>query len=288
VQWLVDDLIEVAPEISASSVACDDLSKPCPGLEAYQEAKEGVKDAKVIFSTHTMLCLWALHFRENRPALPPSFDAVFLDEAHLLEEAMPNCTGNDLSIRQLHGSLREGYNRKDVLPTRWHSIESLIAQCQQQLEMLPPDYLVPAGADGEPPYQNFRRLASTLAKHLKEIKHSDDTFWLKRITSRHCALERIASYKFEARVTFSPKLRLPSVTVGPSFLRNHFETLWGSCESACLLSATLYVCEKPGHFSSRFIRLKLCIPSERAVENKAIYCTLGNTLGIQRPYLVQS
>jgi Rad3-related DNA helicase len=268
VQWMVDDLIEVAPEISASSVACDDLSKPCPGLEAYQEAKEGIKDAKVIFSTHTMLCLWALHNRENRPALPPSFDAIFLDEAHHLEEAMANCTGNDLSIRHLHGSLREGYSRKDVSPNRWHSIDSLVTQCQQQLELLPPDYLVPAGAEGEPAYQNFRRIASALAKQLKDIKASDDTLWLKRIRRWHYTLEQIASFKFEARVTFSPKLRLPSVTIGPSFLRNHFESLWDSCQSACLLSATMYVCEKPGQFSSRFIRLKLCIPSDRALEVK--------------------
>jgi ATP-dependent DNA helicase DinG len=56
--------------------------------------------------------------------------------------------------------------------------------------------------------------------------------------------------------------------VGPSYLRNYFETLWDNCESACLLSATLYVCEKPGQFSSRFIRLKLGIPPDRALDSK--------------------
>jgi CRISPR type IV-associated DEAD/DEAH-box helicase Csf4 len=261
-------LIEIVPEISAPSIACDDLSKPCPGLQSYQEAKIGVSDAQIIFSSHTMLCLSILNLHKNRTSLLPDFGTVFIDEAHQLEEAMANCTGSDLSIRHLQASLRDGYTRKEVSPSRWQSIEALITQCKEQLEMLPADYLVPAGSEGAPPYQNFRRHAAALAKHLEEIKVSDDTLWLQRISRWRYTLEEIASYKFEARVLFSPKLRLPSVTVGPSTLRQHFENLWNSCSSACLLSATLYVCEKPGQFSSRFIRLKLCIPSDRALETK--------------------
>ena len=267
-QWLVDDLIEIAPEISASAVVCDDLSKPLPGLEAYQNAKEGIDHAQVIFSTHTMFCLSALNTRENRPSLFPGFGTVFLDEAHQLEEAMANCTGSDLSIRHLHCSLRDGFTRKDVSANRWHSIDSLVTKCQQELAFLPDDYLVPAGVEGDSHYQRFRQHASALAKHLNKIQHSDDRLWLEGIKRWRHTLEQITSYRFDARVTFSLKLRLPSVTVGPSFLRNYFKSLWDSCQSACLLSATLYVCEKPGQFSSRFVRIKLCIPSDRALETK--------------------
>ncbi len=268
IQWLVDDLVEIIPEISASSVACDELSKACPGLDAYQEAKAAVDDAKVVFSTQTMLCLSALTTRSQRPAILPAFETVFIDEAHQLEEAMANITGSDLSLRHLHASLRDGYERKDVLPNRWKSIDSLITECQNQLELLPNDYLVPARVEGAPPYQTFRHHAEELAKKLKEIKASEDSAWLERIKRWRYALEQICSYKFHARVTFSPKLRLPSVTVGPSYLRNYFDVLWDSCESACLLSATLYTCEKPGQFSSRYLRLKLCIPSDRSLDTK--------------------
>ncbi len=145
VQWLVHDLIEIVPEISASSVSCDDLSKPLPGLEAYQKAREGVNDAQIIFSTHTMLCLSALNTRSNRPSLFPYFGTVFLDEAHQLEEAMANCTGSELSLRHIHGSLRDGFKRKDVSPKRWHAIDSLLIKCQQELALLPDGYLLPAG-----------------------------------------------------------------------------------------------------------------------------------------------
>lgn len=268
VQWLVEDLLEIVPEISASSVGCDEFSKPGPGLDAYQEAKKDIEDAQIIFSTHTMLCLAALNIRGKRPSPFSGFGAVFVDEAHLLEEAMANCTGSDLSLRHLHVSLREGYTRKDVSPNRWKAIEDLITRSQQQLDKLPPDYLVPARTEGNPPYQTFREHASALAKHLKEIQNSEDSLWLTRVKSWQFTLEQIASYNFEARVTFSPKLRLPSITVGPSYLRNYFATLWDNCESACLLSATLYVSERPGEFSSRFMRIKLGIPSERALDAK--------------------
>jgi Rad3-related DNA helicase len=268
VSWLVDDLLEIVPEISASSVLCDDLSRPSPGLESYREAKMNINDAQVIFSTHTMLCLSALNIRANRPSLFPDFGTVFVDEAHQLEEAMASCTGSDLSIRHLQASLREGYTRGDIASNRWQSIETLISRCKEQLAMLPSDYLVPAGAEGAPPYQTFRKHVAALAQHLKEITDSADTLWLQRINRWQYTLEQIASYNFEVRLSFSPKLRLPSVTAGPSSLRKHFEGLWDSCESACLISGTLYVCEKPGHFSSRFIRLKLCIPSDRVLEAK--------------------
>jgi CRISPR type IV-associated DEAD/DEAH-box helicase Csf4 len=173
-----------------------------------------------------------------------------------------------LSLRYLHASLRDGYERKDVSSNRWKSIDSLIADCQHQLDLLPNDYHVPARVEGTPPYQTFRHQAEELAKKLREIKASEDSAWLERIKRWRYALEQICSYKFDARVTFSPKLRLPSVTVGPSYLRHYFDALWESCESACLLSATLYTCEKPGQFSSRYLRLKLCLPSDRALDTK--------------------
>jgi CRISPR type IV-associated DEAD/DEAH-box helicase Csf4 len=215
-----------------------------------------------------MLCLSALTTGSQREGLLPAFETVFIDEAHQLEEAMANLTGSDLSLRHLHASLRDGYERKDVSSNRWKSIDSLIADCQHQLDLLPNDYHVPARAEGAPPYQTFRHHAEELAKKLKEIKASEDNTWLERIKRWRYALEQICSYKFDARVTFSPKLRLPSVTVGPSYLRHYFDALWESCESACLLSATLYTCEKPGQFSSRYLRLKLCIPSDRALDTK--------------------
>ncbi len=34
------------------------------------------------------------------------------------------------------------------------------------------------------------------------------------------------------------------------------------------LVRTLYVCERPGQFSSRFVRIKLCIPSDRTLETR--------------------
>ena len=56
-----------------------------------------------------------------------------------------------------------------------------------------------------------------------------------RIKRWRYALEQICSYKFDARVTFSPKLRLPSVTVGPSYLRHYFDALWGELRKCVLV-----------------------------------------------------
>ena len=56
--WLVDDLVEIVPDVSASSVGCDELSKACPGLDAYQEAKAALDDAQVVLApTRCCVCL---------------------------------------------------------------------------------------------------------------------------------------------------------------------------------------------------------------------------------------
>ena len=180
-KWLVDDLVDRVPEISAKSVGCDQFSKPCPGLDAYQESKAGLDQAHVIFSTHTMLCLSALN--AQRGELLPAFGPVFIDEAHQLEEAMANVTGSDLSLQHLRASLRNGYEAKDVSSARWKSIDALIEQCKDELALLPDNYIVGTHQDGDTPYQAFRRLAASLAKHLKAITTSDDNKWLDRINN---------------------------------------------------------------------------------------------------------
>jgi Rad3-related DNA helicase len=179
-------------KISASAVACDDLSQPIPALQAYQKAKEGMKYAQVIFSTHTIFCLSALNTLANCPALFPGFGTAFLDEAHQLEEAMANCAGSDMSIRQLHGSLRAGFEHKHVSPHCWYLLDSLIIKCQRELSLLPADYLVPAGVEGDSHYQQFRQHPSVLAKDLNEIQHSDDRLWLERIKRLRSQMPRVS------------------------------------------------------------------------------------------------
>ncbi len=67
-------------------------------------------------------------------------------------------------------------------------------------------------------------------------------------------------------VDFSPVVRTPRLTIGPSQLIRPFEELWRSCRAAGLLSGTLYLPNADGRLSSGFLRMKLLVPRERALE----------------------
>ena len=69
VKWLVDDLVNIEPELSAASLACDETTKPCPGLDSYLRCKAFLDDADVIFSTHAMLCISTMRIQGAQPGL---------------------------------------------------------------------------------------------------------------------------------------------------------------------------------------------------------------------------
>ena len=267
VRWLVDDLVHLVPDISTVAVACDDLSKPCPGLDYYERCKAGLQEAEVIFSTHAMLCISNIRLHSTHQSLLPPLDTILIDEAHQLEEAMANVVGNQVSIHHLSASLRKGFEAGYCNRVLWQKLDPAVQRFRQALDQMEAECLIGPGQESNyPKFAQVCKEGSILASLLSKVKASKersfDPQWFGQVENWRRALEQITAHKYTVRISYSPVLHLPSISVGPSYLRHYFQTLWQSVHSACLLSATLYVCDKPGHFSSSFIRLRLGIPMQ--------------------------
>ncbi len=87
----------------------------------------------------------------------------------------------------------------------------------------------------------------------------------------HQALRQMLDGRQNVWLDFSPIVRTPRLTVGPSQLIRPFEELWQSCRAAGLLSGTLYLPKADGRLSSGFLRMKLCVPRERALEINPVH-----------------
>jgi len=270
VTWLVEDLVKIVPELSAASLACDETTKPCPGLDSYLRCKADLDEADVIFSTHAMLCISTMRMHGGQPELFPAFDAIFVDEAQDLESAMANVAGNDVSLRHLRSALRKGAEAEDISGRLWDKLDAALEKCRQSLDRMDGDCFIFPGHENE--YPKFAKVcedAGVLASLLAKIRNKDgvtDAAWFGQIRQWLQALEQIISGKYTVSISYSKALRLPSLSVGPSYLRHYFKTLWDNVRSAGLLSATLYAPKGNEDFSAWWIRRNLCVPKDRYLE----------------------
>jgi len=266
----VDDLVNIEPELSAASLACDETTKPCPGLDSYLRCKADLDEADVIFSTHAMLCISTMRMHGGQPELFPAFDAIFVDEAQDLESAMANVAGNDVSLRHLRSALRKGAEAEDISGRLWDKLDAALEKCRQSLDRMDGDCFIFPGHENE--YPKFAKVcedAGVLASLLAKIRNKDgvtDAAWFGQIRQWLQALEQIISGKYTVSISYSKALRLPSLSVGPSYLRHYFKTLWDNVRSAGLLSATLYAPKGNEDFSAWWIRRNLCVPKDRYLE----------------------
>ena len=270
VTWLVEDLVNIVPELSAASLACDETTKPCAGLDSYLRCKTDLDEADVIFSTHAMLCISTMRMHGAQPGLFPYFDAIFVDEAQDLESAMANVAGNDVSLRHLRAALREGAQTEVISGRLWGKLDAALERCRQSLDQMEGDCFIFPGHEKE--YPKFSKVcedAEVLASLLAKITKKEgiiDAAWFSQIRQWCQALEQIISGRYTVSISYSKVLKLPSMSVGPSYLRHYFNTLWESVDSAGLLSATMYAPKGSEDFSAWWIRRNLCVPKERYLE----------------------
>jgi len=258
------------PGVVAASIACDETTKPCPGLDSYLRCKADLDDADVIFSTHAMLCISTMRMHAGQPGLFPPFDAIFIDEAQDLESAMANVAGNDVSLRHLRAALREGTQTENISGRLWDKLDAALEQCRQSLDQMDGDCFIFPGHENE--YPKFSKVcedAEVLVSLLAKIRNKEgvtDAGWFAQIRQWRQALEQIVSGRYTVSISYSKVLKLPSLSVGPSYLRDYFKTLWESVSSAGLLSATLYAPKGSEDFSAWWIRRNLSVPKERYME----------------------
>ena len=269
VKWLVDDLVNIEPELSAASLVCDETTKPCPGLDSYLRCKAFLDDADVIFSTHAMLCISTMRIQGAQPGLFPAFDAILIDEAQDLESAMANVAGNEVSLRHLRAALRKGAEAAHISDRLWGKLDAALEQCSQSLDRMDGDcFIFPGHEDEYPKFAKVCEDAGVLVSLLAKIRNKEGVAdpWFGQICQWRQALEQIISGDYTVSISYSKVLRLPSLSVGPSYLRHYFNTLWQNVGSAGLLSATLYAPKGHEDFSAWWIRRNLCVPKDRYLE----------------------
>lgn len=245
---LIDDLLHIAPEfepftelVSLDQLpdACDDDSK----TNSYRESIEAAVDARVVYCTHAMLASHMRIMRLNASACSAlgTFDALLVDEAHLLEAAVANAATEGISFWALQHALRKGDSRKKTRT-------AAIAACQKVMDNSA------AGPLAEGLYwksqvvadENWQGLLSelrTLGQTLLELTapgRGKDTD--RSVVNAAQTLRRFSSTSnFPLFLRLSPVRRFPSMSIGARTVVPYFEQFFETQRKVLFTSGTLYL-----------------------------------------------
>ena len=291
--WLADELRRVAPQFPVDDVLLgqgDEGDMSDPAQTAYQALRLRAFDEKIklVFATQAMACLnvWGLLRQDRKYGILPSFDLILIDEAHELEEIMARTIGSSISLLHMRQVLRQGLEQstwqKFSLATAASEALGHLDRAERVLRQIPSAGLINAWNDADPAqtgrkqnFEMFLEVARDLDASLKILGEVQDEAGselpIRLLREWHQALGQMLDGRQNIWLDFSPVVRTPRLTVGPSQLIRPFEELWQSCRAAGLLSGTLYLPKADGQLSSGFLRMKLCVPRARALEINPVH-----------------
>ncbi|MBE7156975.1 MAG: DEAD/DEAH box helicase family protein [Rhodospirillales bacterium] len=296
--WLADALRRAAPAFPVDDVLLGGSEEEAedPAQTVYQDLRLRAfeSEVRIIFATQAMACLnvWS-HLRPDRQKgiLPPC-SLILIDEAHELEEVMARTIGSSISLLHMRQVLRQGFDH-----SLWSELQLTAAaeqtlkyldQAEHILRQFPSAGLISSWSESknderQQPFATFltvaRSLNAALAPFTRVQNHGDaGKFPLRLFREWHLSFEQMLGSRQNVWVDFSPVVRTPRLTVGPSQLVRPFEEFWSSCDAAGLLSGTLYLPNADGRLSSGFLRMKLLVPRERAHEINPVHPSWNHTI----------
>ena len=290
--WLADELRRAAPTFPVDDVllgAADEGDAADPAQTVYQALRLRAfeEQVKIVFATQAMACLnvWSYLRPDRQKGILPTCDLLLIDEAHELEEVMARTIGSSISLLHMRQVLRQGFDQsvwsKLHLTTVADEALTYLDQAEHILRQIPTAGLISSWDASEEngrqkAFTKFLKIAGSLDAALEpftSIQENEDTgkLPLKLFREWHLAFRQMLGGRQNVWVDFSPVVRTPRLTVGPSQLIRPFEELWASCTAAGLLSGTLYLPNADGRLSSGFLRMKLLVPRERAHEINPVH-----------------
>lgn len=284
---LMSDLETVAAKrgLNLVEAAMDDDS-PAEEQLYWSKLRGELVEADVIFATHAMLCLDTLILAKDQMPLLPRAHALFVDEAHLLEQAQASMASKSLSFDRLNAVLKLPAWSKWGKTSKAKAAISAATAAHVLLKQLPGESMLPLvdanrrdkqiWDEAQAPLKKLRGvmkdLLATENKAKKEAGEvqADLRSAVKYVKRSLEALARLDDAKHRGYLSQSPKEGQVSITLGPSSVEFQMTARWAITPAAMMLSATL-LHHQSGDVLISPILHELSIPKERGVMTTPIH-----------------
>lgn len=268
---LTEDLREIAADFPVDDAL---LSPTCSDDEQawYFALREIARGCDLVAVTHAMLALDNRSIHQDRTTVLPRALALFIDEAHLFEEAQADSASVSLSMTLLKATLRS---------PAWAGLRAVTAAGQAlsaadkaygALRAVPAPLRLPAGlaeAKAARMWDHAHHCLVDLQAALKTLmtgaqKRSAPGNGAREVAEVEQALRAISAVLRGApgSLSFSQTARYPQLSVGPSTVAGPLATRWESTPCGALLSGTLLYPGAAGRRAEPVIR-RMALPPHR-------------------------
>jgi CRISPR type IV-associated DEAD/DEAH-box helicase Csf4 len=208
----------------------------------------------------------ALNTAADGRSILPHFTALMVDEGHLLNESFSASLSDYLSLRSVLSDLRAfralgGNMMPQGLDIAERSIQSLILQAPTVDRR---DFVALAG-DGDAMLVPHISAIGTVCESISSVRQVSSDKYRLSLRIRRAGVIINSAVKHNRKSSFlrhSPIRQLPQLLVSNSNVQTAISRLWSSIESACLVSATLYMPTNDGPNAS-FMASLLQVPPSR-------------------------
>lgn len=284
---------------TAVSALCDDLQaldetipiervmlrqhSPEDDQTPYSSLREAAHNAEILFVTHAMLCNDNMQLAlRDAPFLPRPL-ALLVDEAHNLEQAQSAACSQGLSLQSLKQTLNDGNWPKAKLKAASRLVISMASELTRQLQSVPGDLNNLSNIAGEQQQDAWnnckvglialKEAATDLSKMMEQGSDSSprglgaqrmaikETIWV---------LGKILDGRVASALSFSPRRRQPTLTVGPRTVDPYLAVRWETTPTAVLLSGTLLHQTEVGFNHAATVR-EFALPPENTVACNPIH-----------------
>lgn len=257
--------------------ACLDEDSPEEEQSLYQSLRERAFQADIVWTTHAMLCMDNLRLAQMdaKPLLPPAL-ALFVDEAHQLEQIQASVAAKSLSFTRLFaelGATKWGSMRKEA-PAR--KALATARTLVERLQTIPNETPLPISRTGDaalmkswdsavPLMQGLQLELTGLIKGFDSSKQTalraEHGKSLRYIQKAIAALEQIGK-DYRGHIEHTPRRGCISFNVGPTSVNRYLAARWATTPTAMLLSGTLHYIGAQG-VNYAAIYAEMSIPASR-------------------------
>lgn len=235
--------------------------------KAYKEYQECSDDDKPKKLDHYLEI--SRSFRESKMAaidefgtsLLPNYEHLYVDEGHLLENAMANAISTNISIKGLMRDVEMSAANGTFPSNRAKDASRIVGEIIKLSHNIDSESIMLS-----PDTYNINALIMQLCETLsgaRNKKGNED--WLEIVSILRRSVNFVYKQQNMAILEFSPVRAYPSINTGEINCSRYFKHMWARLRSATIVSATLYI-KRYNAYSCSYMQRLLSVDSDRLGE----------------------
>lgn len=250
---VIDEIKSLRAEVDRRFKRYDELELGDKKDKAY----EAYSNARLAYNECRMAAL-----RSSTPSLLPNYQYLFVDEGHLLENAMCNVTSENISLRSIIRDVKQYSGTGKATKSKISEAENAITELIDSQQKIKTEQLV---LSNQTEHHNYllHTICSALIGNTKKAKI--DAPWREQLIALKASLNRIGKRNFACILSFSPVRHYPQINTGETNTLGYLSDIWARAEAVAIVSATLYI-KRYNTYSSNYISNILGISRQRRIE----------------------